>query len=497
MSWSVHNLSYLSARLDEVRYELEVERANLRGEPTESIQQPTKATWTGDENQSSALQTISARANLEEFEQKLLLICVGMELDARFPRLCADVQGNEEANYPTFSLALRALGGAHWDALAAHSGIRRHRLLSLDQGRLITQSRMHTDERVWQALLGISGVDQKLLRTLEVCTSRGPLAPSHQRIAQTIIDGLQASFSQQIPIIQVCGRSGADQMQIAQTASERMGFQMYRLSASDLPEPGSRFEELLHLWERECLLADVALYVDCHTVAGAAPLRVASLHRLLDLTPGLVFLGDRSRRSLPIRESMVFDVPSPTRAEQNSRWKEMLDAWPPEIRPPGADWTAATAERLMTEFVLDQSGLQGASNQAMGTVIARLRETETFPPADTLREMVEHSLFESCKAQVRPDLDNLAERLTTGLSWSEIILTPKTRSRLRFIEDHVLNRSLVHETWGLSGSDNRGTGTSVLFAGPSGTGKTMAAEVLSGQLGLDLYRIDLSAVVSK
>jgi SpoVK/Ycf46/Vps4 family AAA+-type ATPase len=130
-------------------------------------------------------------------------------------------------------------------------------------------------------------------------------------------------------------------------------------------------------------------------------------------------------------------------------------------------------------------------------VIAQLGECETEPSDEEVQQIISKSLFEACKAQVRPDLDNLAERLQTDFRWDDIILAPKTLRGLQQIASHVQNRVLVYETWGLLGSSSRGTGTSVLFSGPSGTGKTMAAEVLASELNLDLYRIDLSAVVSK
>ena len=87
MSWSDHNLAYLSARLEEIRYELELEQAKLLGQDTDPLTPPPSPKWTGRDTHQSALTSLSQRAGLEPFEQKLLLICVGMELDARFPAL--------------------------------------------------------------------------------------------------------------------------------------------------------------------------------------------------------------------------------------------------------------------------------------------------------------------------------------------------------------------------------------------------------------------------
>ena len=94
-------------------------------------------------------------------------------------------------------------------------------------------------------------------------------------------------------------------------------------------------------------------------------------------------------------------------------------------------------------------------------------------------------------------LETLAQRLEVRATWEDLRLSEAQMRQLAEVELHVRRRLLVHETWGFSPGGWRGTGTTALFSGPSGTGKTLAAEVLAHQLGLDLYRIDLSGVVSK
>ena len=269
MSWSAHNLAYLSARLDGIRFELELEKARITGESESSVTVATDATWQGESMTASTFQLVSARAGLQPFEEKLFLLCIGMELDARFPSLCAELHGNPEVRYPTFSLALRALSGAHWDALAMHSGIRAHRLVQIEDRRLVVQGRMYTDERVWQSMLGISGLDHRLQRLLEPCAQSADIVDSHKLTAQMIIDGLHLSAKDRLPTIQLTGRSCADQVSVAASVTSHLGFVLYRISASDLPEPGPRLEEILQLWERECLLANVALFVDSYGASDA------------------------------------------------------------------------------------------------------------------------------------------------------------------------------------------------------------------------------------
>src|SRR6266568_5035966 len=105
--------------------------------------------------------------------------------------------------------------------------------------------------------------------------------------------------------------------------------------------------------------------------------------------------------------------------------------------------------------------------------------------------------WDTCRVQARPLLDDLAQRIEPAASWDDLVLPELQRQVLRDIAMHVKQRARVYETWGFATRGTRGLGISALFAGVSGTGKTMAAEVLANELRLDLYRIDLSAVVSK
>jgi SpoVK/Ycf46/Vps4 family AAA+-type ATPase len=94
-------------------------------------------------------------------------------------------------------------------------------------------------------------------------------------------------------------------------------------------------------------------------------------------------------------------------------------------------------------------------------------------------------------------LQDLGKRLETSVDWDDLVVPPDVRAQLREIAAQVANRTRVYDEWGFGPRLSRGRGISALFAGPSGTGKTMAAEVLAHELDLDLFRIDLSGVVSK
>ena len=106
-------------------------------------------------------------------------------------------------------------------------------------------------------------------------------------------------------------------------------------------------------------------------------------------------------------------------------------------------------------------------------------------------------LWQACRALGRPRLDDLAQRIEPAAGWDDLILPKPQKATLRQIATHLRHQLRVYEEWGFARKGSRGLGLSTLFCGESGTGKTMAAEVLANELHLDLYRIDLSSVVSK
>jgi SpoVK/Ycf46/Vps4 family AAA+-type ATPase len=115
------------------------------------------------------------------------------------------------------------------------------------------------------------------------------------------------------------------------------------------------------------------------------------------------------------------------------------------------------------------------------------------PSTQTIDEL----LWDMCRVQARPLLDDLAQRIEPFATWADLIIPDTQRALLHELAAHVRFRAQVYETWGFVGPVPHEAGISALFVGASGVGKTLAAEVLAHELNLDLYRIDLSAVVSK
>jgi SpoVK/Ycf46/Vps4 family AAA+-type ATPase len=175
------------------------------------------------------------------------------------------------------------------------------------------------------------------------------------------------------------------------------------------------------------------------------------------------------------------EVPALSATEQHGVWLSALgDA--------GAGLNGQI-ELLSSQFNLTADAIHRAAADARG-------RTEPGDAAE-LPVRLGRALWDVCRELARPRLEDLAQRIDSAPAWDDLVLPEAQRQVLREIGAHVRQRAVVYERWGFAKRGARGLGISALFAGASGTGKTMAAEVLAHDLGLDLYRIDLSGVVSK
>ncbi len=129
---------------------------------------------------------------------------------------------------------------------------------------------------------------------------------------------------------------------------------------------------------------------------------------------------------------------------------------------------------------------------SLGTHLIHAASAEALAAGTTSGPALAGELWQACRIQARQRLDDLARRITPAATWSDIVIPPEAVHTLREIAGQVRQRATVYEKWGFAAKSARGLGISALFAGASGTGKTMAAEVLANELNLDLYQIDLS-----
>jgi hypothetical protein len=478
-NWHDANQRYLMAALAVLRAALERHAASTQNAPEpEEGDEPARALQeaAGAMPAPPALETLAETFGLTAFERDLLLMCAGMELDSSFAALCAAAQGDPRRAYPTYSLALAALPGAHWSAVTPAEPLRRWRLVEAVSGDTLTSSPLRVDECVLHYLAGSAHLDERLQGLVEPLHVPDELPPSHHALVHQIA-GLwsrtEGALSE--PAIQLCGDDDAGQHAVAAAASAALGLRLYAIQAHDVPAAATEREALVRLLEREAFLNGAALLLDCRDPDGTDGLRPAL--SLLERFQGALIVTGREPLRARKRPLIRLDVDKPTAVEQQELWQRALGPLAGELN--------GRIEALTTQFSLGTQGIRAASAEVLEGLS---RGGEEGPDV---------MLWEACRAQSRPRLDDLAQRIEPAAGWDDLILPEPQRRILLDVAAHVRRRARVYETWGFANKGARGLGISALFAGASGTGKTMAAEVLADELRLDLYRIDLSQVVSK
>ena len=461
MQWSVANQRLLVAEL--ARLKLRLGQEGDASAAQQAVEQARLAMPSV-----AAIDHLATAFGLSAFERDLLLLCAGVEMDAALAERCAQINNDTRRAHASLGLALAALDDAHWSALAPVRPLRRWRLIEVDESAGLAQGRLRIDERVLHYLAGVNYLDTRLQSLLRVQGAPTLMAQSHREASDALLTALD-QCRDMMPAILLVGDDPLGQTGLAAHAVAALGLSLHVLRAEDLPQNHAELEALAVLWERESVLLDSALLIDCG--ADAAPKTAA---RFIDRLGGLVFAAGREAVHCE-RATLRFNVMKPDAAEQKFLWRQVLGTAAERLN--GSLDAVASQFQLSAQIIHDQGAL--------------------LQPALAASDDPDAMMWRACRGFGRPKLDELAQRIEPASTWADLILPPSQAATLRQIAAHVQQRLTVYQDWGFANKGTRGLGISVLFAGESGTGKTMAAEVLAHELGLDLYRIDLSAVVSK
>ncbi|WP_445398208.1 AAA family ATPase [Streptomyces sp. LE64] len=404
-----------------------------------------------------SLATLVACFGLTPFERDLLVLCAAMELGPTAAARCAAASGRQ---FPTFSLALAALAEPHWSALTPDAPLRRYRLVEVADDGALTTARLRIDERVLHFLLGVPQIEPQVQGLVSRTAAPGRLPESQARLAGELAEAVSADG--------VAALSGGDpqtRRDVVVTAARAAGFGTFALSAADLPaEPADRVA-LARLWEREAVLLPAALLVEVPD-----PAKAPAAEAFVAMLGVPVVLSSQDPLPAPTAQRAHLVVAPLDQGEQRGLWRDALDGHGDD-----ADVAALVAQFSLPGHVIRAAG-------------ALAREVGGDLRAAAWRAGLAHA---------RIALDELGRRVESRAGWDDLVVPERQRGILHEIVAHVRQRATVYQDWGFEDVLRRGLGVTALFAGSSGTGKTLAAEVVAGELGLDLFVIDLSQVVSK
>jgi AAA+ superfamily predicted ATPase len=422
------------------------------------------------ESGAPALDTLCAMFRLSLFERQVVLLCAGMELDGGFAAQCAAAPGSGGNSWPSFGLALALFPEAHWDALSSRAPLRHWRLIETIGNGPLVASRLQIDERILFFLTGVPQLDERLVSLVEPARDQGEICASQTSLLERLRGAWLSAFETKrpLPALQLCGADLSAKRSLAAALTDCLTIRLFRLTVAALPANLLELENLHRLWEREAILENAALFLECDHNDGAEAPRELAIARWIELTHTPLVISTREPRRDLERSLLTIEVPKPTRAEQRRAWEEAI----------GANGLNGQLDRVVAQFDFSTAAIRSTASGLLG------EETET-------------QLWEACRLQARPRLQDLAQRITSNTTWADIVLPAAQLNILQTIAQHLRQRTRVYDDWGFAEQSNRGLGLSALFSGPSGTGKTLAAEILANELRLDLFRIDLSAVVSK
>ncbi|MFG1671171.1 ATP-binding protein [Streptomyces sp. Y7] len=411
---------------------------------------------------------------LTAFERDVILLAAADELDPTTAARCAAACGDPQRAYPTFSLALAALADPHWSALTPVAPLRRWQMAELDDESRLTTSRLRLDERILHFLLGSPYLDARLHGRLRRTSVPEQLPPSYDLAASRVAEGWTTGAAPDAPLlVEVTGGDLRSRADIAAAAAARSGLGLYAMGAEDMPTDPAERDRLARLWQREAILLPAALLVE-----------VGDLDRDQRAATEAFLAGAAVPVVVSSEDPLRTDRPHGARvAVPRLDDEEQVEVWGRAMHPI-ADLDEVELRSLVAQFQLPPHVIR--------TAAATVRHRLPYEDLDAAQLAWRAGLEEA-----RIGMDELGRRIEPQAGWGDLVLHDRQTGVLREIVAHVRQRATVHQEWGFAGTLRRGLGVTALFAGGSGTGKTLAAEVMAKELGLDLFIVDLSQVVSK
>ncbi len=473
----------------------------------------------------SPLDALLRRFGLEHFDADLLLLALAPEIDLRYEKIFAYLQDDVTRKLPTVELALNLLCASAEEKLERRSNVSSDKPL-MREGLIhvipdpnqveppLLAHYLKLDEQVIKLLLGDNCLDSRLAPFCELMRpapnwDESALGAETKAAVATLAD--QAYASSRPLRFYFQGRPGTGKRQAAEAVAGHLGVPLLSVAADRLLV-ASGGSALLKLLFRESHLHDAVLYISAldsaATPDGAA--KVAPDARLPELLAavgqhnGIAILAGQG----PWRPQAgaTFGVKALTFSVL--AFAESVACWKAELELRGVAIESEALRLLASRFRLSSGQIKnaaaaglinsqwthaaGASTPRPGRPGGSAMTDDTVAPAPTLDD-----LCGAARAQCGHDLGRLTGRVQPHYTWNDIILPPDQLAHLHEICAQAEHRNVVYGEWGFDRKLSLGKGLNMLFVGPPGTGKTMAAEVIANELQLDLYRVDLSQVVSK
>ncbi len=424
--------------------------------------------------------------SLSQQEVEAFLLIAAPEIDPRYAQIYAYLHDDVTQKRPSVSLLLNLLTDDFQEKLAlrrlfgGNGRLLSTGLIELDgerEGHSLLRQTVRPTPHVLEFLLDDDLLDQNLGSAVQLLPLNQIDAP--RRVAPALLAKLsQLSQSTPPPLFAFSGSYGTGRLEAAQHLAAQAERPLLKVDCALLTSGRLALPDAFRALLRDGRLLGAVLFLEQWDTL------------LLDnQPPGQIFNDLLAYPHIVILASTVSWQPA---SRQSPRPLFAISFPAPDFNGRLAIWRRQMADRddldvtaVANHFRFTPGQIEDAAATARDLALWRGGPLST------------DDLFAASRAHSNQNLTRLATKIQPRYTWEDIVLPADTFTQLREMVNTVKNRPTVYDNWGFDQKLALGKGLSALFAGESGTGKTMSADIMAGELGLDLYKVDLSTVVSK
>ena len=441
---------------------------------------------------------------LNSLEEQLVIACLALELDLTYGEYFAALQGDPASKLPTVNLLLELFSEDEGNrrkvrnALSPHAPLFVYRLLHLVEEPTYKSPSglanfIRIDARIAKYLLGSTNIDESLtcfadvqFPTLHTMWPNGA-EDCKDRVSNFIRQHLESSKTPQALAFFFHGSDTSTPRTTVNGVCHDLSLPILNVDMEKMPASIDTQSALFWLIGRETVLQpsvlcldNFHLWVHAHERNCAQQQALFNAIRHFSQVSFLLSTGEWNPGNM--RRGLVYidiDFPMPDISVRKAQWETLLSV---------RDISGVDTGILASKFRFNGEQIQQVLDEA---------ETIAYWRDSSSRIVTSDDILEACRQQVSPQLGPFATKMDPKYQWRDLIIPPDHKRHLREICDQAKHRDIVYGSWGFGRRLSLGNGLNVMFNGPPGTGKTMAAEVIANELQVDTYKIDLSQIVSK
>jgi hypothetical protein len=457
----------------------------------------TGPTPLGNPPENSPLDRLGMAFSLSAFDVAIIVIALAPEIDLRYERLYAFLQDDVTRKRPSVDLALSLLCCSAEERIVRRRHFRpdaplvRHGIIQVfpDPSSLCPPAIAHClklKERIVRFLLGETGPDLALRGLCELV----PLPEAPSIVDSFALCNPSVIFESAGPV--VIGLRDASRSRMRQTAAATAAAHGFILLAADLSRNDATASDLRQ--RTELLLREAKLQRALPYFEGVEQVDQDVLFRSIAGAGSIVFLSTTNTQQSLSRDG----CPVITVDLAPLSLRERRDCWESSLERSSAQASGSTLDLLASRFRLTPEQIACAVEESCVRVRFRHRAPESVNGQQQGHKYLPcQELMAAARAQSTCKLPGSMRRIQPKYSWNDLVVPPAVSSQLREFCSRIAQTERVLGEWGFEKKLSQGKGTTAIFTGVSGTGKTMAAEVVAGELQLELCKIDVAGVISK